>query len=266
MAKNKSQKTTPKILIWDVETSYVRARIWHTGKQYVGHDQIIDGDRTKIICVSYKWVGEKRVHCLQWNNRTQNCDSLVRKFSKVIEKADVAIAHNGDKFDVRQYNTQCLMAGERPVSWPTTEDTLKQIRRIFYLPSYRLDYITKMLFGEGKNPMSRQDWVNVIEGKNQKIRDKALKKMVMYCKKDTALLERTWLKLAPYLEPKASRSILKNGHREGCPNCGSSKLYGHGFRTTKAGRYKRFRCESCGHSFKSHKMEKQKLTKTNNKR
>lgn len=246
----------PKILIWDVETSYVRARVWHTGKQYVGHDKIIEGDRTKIICLAYKWVGEKKVHSITWNNRTQNCDSLVKKFSKVIEQADVAIAHNGDRFDVRQYNTQCLMAKEKPVTWPTTEDTLKQLRRVFYLPSYRLDYVARLLFGEGKNPMNFNDWVDIIEGKNQKIRDAALKKMVKYCKKDTLLLERAWLRLAPYLEPKANRSLIENGHRDGCPSCGSEKVQKKGWRTTKAGRYQRFICQSCGHSFKSNKMEK----------
>lgn len=247
------KENKPKVLFWDVETTYVRARIWNMGKQYVGHEKIVDGDRTKIICIGYKWLGEKKTHILKWNNKTQDCSKIIRDFSKVVEEADVAIAHNGDRFDVKHFNTQCLLYGLPPVNWPTTEDTLKQLRQKFYLPSYKLDYVAKMLFGEGKNPMNFQDWIDIIEGKNQKTKDAALEKMIKYCKKDVQLLEDAWKVVAPYLEPKVNRSLIKNNHRLGCPSCGNDKVHKDGRKVTKSGIYQRYQCQTCGHKFRGSK-------------
>lgn len=237
----------PKVLFYDAETTYVLARIWGTGKQFIGHDQIVDGQRTKIICIAYKWEDEKKIHCLVWDMKKQNCDKVIEEFSKIVEKADVAIAHNGDRFDVRQINTQRLMAGQGPIAWPTTEDSLKQLRQIFAFPSYKLDYIAKTLLGEGKPPMSRRDWVAVIEDKDEK----ALRKMVKYCKRDVQLLADAYARVKPFLKPKVNRAQITMG---GCESCGSEEVQRRGKVTTKAGRYYRYQCQSCGHWFRDTKQ------------
>lgn len=246
----------PKILYWDIESSYVKANIWRYGEQYVSHDQIARGQVTKIICIGYKWEHEKKAHVIEWDNKKQDSKQAIKKFIKILETADLAIAHNGNKFDMKVLNAQAILNGLPPINWPATDDSLLLARRHFSFPSYRLDYLAKTFLGEGKNPMSFIDWELILEGETQKIRDKALRKMVRYCKKDVVVLQGVVEAIRAYTNSSVNRSIIINGHREGCPSCGSSSVQSNGFRTTKAGRYRRLRCNSCGHGFKSHKMEK----------
>ena len=236
----------PKVLFYDVETTPLRAYIWRPGKQYVSHDNVMEGEFTKIICIAYRWQHEKKVHALVWDMEAQDCDDIIEEFSKVVEEADVAIAHNGDSFDVKHINTQRLMSGKPPIAWPTTEDSLKQLRQVFWLASYKLDYITKTLLGEGKSPMRFQDWIDIVEHKSEK----ALDKMVRYCKKDVSLLAEAYEIVQPYLKPRVSRALLTDGK---CPSCGDHHVHRRGTATLVGGRYPRFQCQACGHWFRSRK-------------
>ena len=57
-----------KRLFFDIETSYLLCRLWRVGKvNWVSHDQIVQDK--KIICISYKWEGENRIHTLVWDKR-----------------------------------------------------------------------------------------------------------------------------------------------------------------------------------------------------
>lgn len=239
----------PRVLFYDVETTPLRAYIWRTGKQYVDQSSIVNGDRTKIICIAYKWEHEKKVHALTWDIKKQNCDKIIEEFSKIVEKADVAIAHNGDKFDVRQINTQRLLAKQKPIAWPTTEDSLKQLRQTFYFPSYKLDYVARLLLQNSKSPMTFKDWLDIVERKDKK----AQKKMVKYCKRDVQLLADTYKILQPFLKPKVNRAILSNGK---CISCGSSRVHSKGTTTLRSGIYPRYQCQSCGHYFRDTKKLK----------
>jgi len=241
-----------KILIWDIETRYVVARLWRTGDQYVQHDQIITGQHVDIICIGYKWYGEKKVHCLTWD-KNQNSAKMVEAFSKIVAQADLVVAHNGDKFDMKNLNTQRLLHGQTPISWPTSEDTLKQLRKLFALPSYKLDYVAKLLTGDGKKPMAFDDWVQIVENKSAK----HLKKMVTYCKKDVKKLEEVYRKIEKFIPPKLNASIAVHDNRLGCPRCGHQTLQKHGFRTTLTGRFQRLFCPACG----SNSQQKLKLPK-----
>lgn len=247
----------PRVLYWDLETSYVKANLWRTGKQYVSHDQIAKGQVTKIICIGYKWEDEKRARVIEWDNKKQDSKQAIKKFIKILETADLAIAHNGNRFDKKVLNAQAILNALPPINWPSTDDSLLMARRHFSFPSYRLDYLAKTFLGTGKDPMSFVDWETILEGPTQKVRDKALRKMVKYCAKDVVVLQGVVEAMRSYVDSTVNRSIIINGNRDGCPSCGSTSVQYNGFRTTKAGRYRRMLCASCGHSFKSHKMEKQ---------
>lgn len=239
-----SKKDKPRILFYDVETTPIRAYVWRTGKQFIDHSSIVNGDRTKIICICYKWSDERTVHALTWDMKNQSCDGIVEQFSKIIAKADVAIAHNGDQFDVKQINTQRLLSGKPPIAWPTTEDSLKQLRQIFYLPSYRLGYVSKLLLKKGKSKMVFQDWVDIVEHKSEK----ALNKMVKYCKMDVKLLADAYEIVRPFLKAKVNRALITKGD---CKSCGSANVHRKGTVTLASGKYARFQCQDCGHIYRS---------------
>lgn len=229
-----------KILLFDIETRYSVARVWRTGEQYVGHDQIIPGEHADIICIGYKWYGEKKVNCLTWD-KNQNSARMIAEFTKIVESADLVVAHNGDRFDIKHINSMRLIHGQAPIAWPTSEDTLKQLKRVFALPSYKLDYVSKLLTGISKNPMSFSDWVEVVENRSAK----HLKKMVVYCKRDVLLLEAVYKKIAAFLPAKVHASLVKNNSKVGCPRCGRLGMTKDGVRVTKTGRYQRMRCPGC---------------------
>jgi hypothetical protein len=237
----------PRVLFFDVETRPVLAWIWQIGSKIrIGHEQIRKGDKFDIICICWKWQGEKEIHSLDWGLHKQDSSSMLAEFTKVIESADIVIGHNADRFDVKQINTQRLLHGQDPIMWPTSEDTLKQFKKHFAFPCYKLDYLAKVLTGEGKGSMCFQDWIDVVENKSAK----ALAKMLKYCKRDVLKLEQIFSRAFRYFTPKASMSIITRNDRDGCPRCGSAHVNVNGHRITQAGRYPMFQCKSCGHYFK----------------
>lgn len=234
--------TKPKILFFDVETSPVLAWIWRTGNKIrIGHEQIQKDQKFNIICVCWKWAGERDVHSLDFGIHRQDSEKLIEEFTKVIQKADLCISHNGDSFDVKQINTQRLLHNQAPIGWPTSEDTLKQFRKHFAFPSYKLDYLAKTLVGAGKGEMHFQDWIDIIEGKSQK----ALDKMIRYCKKDVRLLESIFNKASSHFTPKIHASVVCNDNRTGCPRCGSTKFIKGGSKLRMGGRFQRYQCSKC---------------------
>lgn len=244
LVNNKAKNPSPRILFWDIETAPTLAWVWRTGKQWVDHSQIKKGTKpSDIICICYKWLDEKTIHSLDWGLKKQDSGKMLNQFTRVLEQADLAIGHNIDRFDLRHLQTQRLMHNQDPIALPTTEDTLKQARKHFYFPSYKLDYLAKQLTGSGKDSMVFQDWIDIVESKDAT----ALAKMIKYCKKDVLKLEQVWKKLAPHTSPKIHAGIAKHGSRESCPRCASEEYQHMGFAIRKAGRYQRYRCLSCYH-------------------
>jgi DNA polymerase elongation subunit (family B)/predicted RNA-binding Zn-ribbon protein involved in translation (DUF1610 family) len=241
-----------KILFFDVETCPVLAWIWRTGyKLSISHDQIKKGQRFNIICICWKWYKEKEVFSLDWGIHKQNSTKMIQAFTKEIEKADVVVAHNGDRFDIKQINTQRLLNHQAPIAWPTSEDTLKQVKKYFAFPSYKLDYLAKVLGSTGKDQMCFQDWIDIVEGK----KEPALAKMIKYCKKDVILLEKVFKSVEPFAKPKLNAGVAMGTGRYACPRCGSTKSRSNGRHITMTNQYQKRLCVECGHVFPGPRLE-----------
>lgn len=242
----------PRILLYDIEVTPLLAWIWRPGhKIFVGHDQIKQGSHINILCIAYKWFGSKTTHVLHWDLATQDSSKMIADFTKIIESADLAIGHNADQFDMKHINTARLLASQPPIAWPTTEDTLKQFRRTFAFPSYKLDYLARTLTGAGKDKMCFQDWIDIVEGKSAT----ALRKMLKYCKRDVNALEAVFKRAMPFLPPKIH--VAKTlGAYPGCPRCGDIRTIGAGYVMRITGRYRRLQCLACGHKFRLTTREK----------
>lgn len=239
----------PKILFFDVETKPVLAWIWGCGSKIrIGHEQIKAGEKFDIICICYKWHNKAGVTELHWD-KNQDSAKMLEQFANVLEQADVVVAHNGDKFDIKQINTQRLLHNQEPLSWPTSEDTLKQLRKFFAFPSYKLDYVAKLLTGSGKDQMAFQDWIDIVENKSEA----ALSKMIRYCKRDVIKLEDIFSRTIKYMTPKVHAGIAMGNDSESCPRCGSEQRESKGYRLLLGGRYKRYQCLDCAHSYRSNR-------------
>jgi hypothetical protein len=232
-----------KRLFFDIETSFEIGKFWRPSfKAVIRHSDVLI--ESAIICISYKWEGQKTVHSLRWD---KGCDKeLLEKFMQVALQADEIIGHNGDNFDVKIVRTRCLFNGVECPPKFNTLDTLKKARQQFKFDSNTLEYISKRLTGEGKTPMEYEDW-NLIclpliplrlgypVKSLPKTYYKALSKMVKYCEVDVLKLEEVFHYIQPYIEHNHHAGEKAGFGRYSCPKCGNDQPKYHMARVTKAG-------------------------------
>ena len=230
-------------LFWDIETSPNIGFFWRPGyKVSIPVDNIIQ--ERAVICICYKWQGLKKVHSVEWNEGDDF--NMIADFVEVIEQADELVAHNGDKFDMAWYNGRHLIHGFEPIAKSKTVDTYKMAARNFNLNSYKLDYLAKILLGEGKIHVPFSLWEDIVLRNDPR----AMKKMVTYCKKDVVLLEKVWEKLDAYEAPSTHAAVNASGNvkdRWMCSRCGSNNVKKSKNRTTAKGmRHHQMKCRDCG--------------------
>lgn len=229
-----------KILYFDIETSFNIGAFWRPGmKVSLTTDQIIEERR--IICVCYKWAGEKKVHTLDWGLNKQCDKKIIEKIAPVLAQADLVVGHNSDRFDIRWLNGRCLYHGLKPLPAIRTEDTYKMAKRKFDLNGYRLDYLGEYLnVGRKIQTGGLGLWKRIHFDKCKK----SLNDMIKYCIQDVKLLEEVHNKIAPHCERKVR--IFDNS-LVGCQNCGETKPKKDTQYTTAGGTtYVYYHCQDCG--------------------
>ena len=232
-----------KRLFWDIESSPNIVLSWRTGfKINLDHDNIIQ--ERAIIMICYKWEGEDEVGCLTWDKG--NDRELLETFSIIAGSADELIAHNGDKFDLKWFNTRNVIHGLEPLPQYKTLDTLKIAKQHFYLNSNRLDYLGKLLCDEGKIHTNYSLWKRIVLQNDTS----AMKEMADYCKQDVILLERVWKKLIPYHKPTVHAGVMDGLGRWTCPQCASENVKKSKTRVTAMGmKQHQMVCLECGRYF-----------------
>jgi DNA polymerase elongation subunit (family B) len=232
-----------KRLFFDIETSPNIMFSWRCGgKIFLDSANIIQ--ERAIICICYKWEHDKKIHSLTWECGDDR--KMLEEFAKVVSEADEMVAHNGDNFDLRWFNARSLIHGLPPIPQTKTVDTLKIALKHFYLNSNRLDYLGKILFGEGKIKTEFDLWKRIVLLNDES----ALREMVRYCKQDVVLLERVWERLRDYDTPKTHAAVLASGNRNDrwmCPHCGSDSVKKGKTRATAKGFVQhQMVCRNCG--------------------
>ena len=135
-------KTKRRRLFFDIETSYCIGKFWRPGsKVFISSDNIIK--HASIICICYKWEGEKEIYSLDWGLNKQDDKSQLVKFIKVANQADEIVGHNGDKFDLPWVRTRCLLHKIEVFPKYKTIDTLKISRSKFRFPDNKLNTSAK---------------------------------------------------------------------------------------------------------------------------
>ena len=90
----------PKILVFDIETAPALGDVWGLWQNNVGLNQLRKSGF--IMSWSAKWLGEKKVYyadCSK-NGEADEMDMLLQLVD-LLDQADMIIAHNGDRFDIR---------------------------------------------------------------------------------------------------------------------------------------------------------------------
>ena len=242
-------KFKDKILFFDCETSLLELYSHYIGsKVSIYHNQVKTSKR--VICISYMAEGWSKPKSLQWNNGDDI--SMLIEFQNIASQYPILVAQNGDSFDIKVLNGRAWEEQIVPFKNVLSLDTLKMSRQNMRLTSHKLDYKLKILGDTGKDPMEFQDWIDVQNGDK-----KALKKMIKYCEKDVSGLREVFWSLLPYVNRlPTSLSVLLNGHKNGCEECGSLKITKNGTRPFAAGFKQRWRCTECNNDWTDTRLKK----------
>ena len=227
-------------LYFDIETSPNIGLFWEAGyKKNIDYSNIIK--ERAIICICYKWEGEKKVHYLTWDSK-QSDKKMLERFISVANKAQELVGHNGDRFDLTWIRTRCLY--HRIPMFPNykTIDTLKISRSKFRFNSNKLDYIAKYLGMGQKIKTEFGMWKDILL-KNDRV---AMAKMVKYCQMDVALLEKVHKELNNHIAAKTHYGVANNEDRGSCPECGSKYLkIARTFYTAQGVKRITYQCKEC---------------------
>lgn len=241
-----------RIIVWDIETGYNVATIFSLFTKYTPFTAI--QQERYMICAAYTELGSgvmKSISLLGDKARFKKDPAddyyVVTKMHKVLSEADAVIAHYGDNFDMKFFNTRALYHGLPPIPPLIQIDTYKIAKAKFLFNCNKLDYLGQYLGLGKKIATDHKLWLDCLKGNQRAVKD-----MVTYNRQDVALLEAVYHKLAPYANTKINLS-----HGEiACPNCASYNLRARGFRSTLTNRYRRYVCNDCGkwsHSTRSEK-------------
>lgn len=233
-----------RVLVFDTETAPLLSYHFKVWKEDIQPGQL--QNRTWMICWAAKWEGQKTVHSdvvTSDEALAQDDSRVVGSLAAMVRKADVIVAHNLVGFDLPVLNTRLLDLRMDPLPPVTMIDTLPLVKKNFRLTYNRLDYVARFLGLEPKHKMGMADWISSVQGDA-----KSLRKMVRYCKHDTALLADVLSLIRPYVK---GLPRLVDGIREwqvACPHCGSQSLTPTKDYRTKASNFAMYRCDDC-HGF-----------------
>lgn len=214
-----------KILLFDIETTNLAA------------------DFAQLLCVGYKWWGQKTVHCPRIDRSRPNFrkaeKALLQDFLAVYETADVIVSYNGKMFDVPFLQAKALEHGLGVLPNPSHVDlywTAKHGLRISRKSLQNLAYYLGV--PHEKTPVEGRIWVDAMMGV-----PKALNYIVAHCKADVLVLEDVYKIMRPLVRqhPRVMGPLLGC-----CRFCGSQHLQRRGRYINKAkSEFQRVRCMDC---------------------
>lgn len=236
------RKSIPKILIFDIETSPLRAYVWRRWKENISLDQTI----SEWFCISWsaKWLfsAETMSDVLTSEEILNEDDSrIIKSLWNLVNEADILIAHNGKNFDIPKINSRFLMNGLQPPKPYQQIDTLDVVRKQFGFSSNRLDALAGYFGIDHKLSTGFELWAKCMNGDKE-----ALEYMNKYNEKDVEILEEVYLKLRPWIKNHPNVGMYIDSNEPVCANCGGNNLTKiEGYHYTQTAKYELYRCD-CG--------------------
>jgi len=231
-----------KILLLDIETAPNIAYVWGAWKQNIGQNQW--KEKGHIMSFASKWLGDNTITYVE--NRKSNDKALVKALYKLLDEADIVVAHNGQKFDLPVIIGRGVVHGYTPPSPYFVVDTLLTARKEMRLVSNSLANLCEELGLPLKKDHKKfpgfELWLECLRGN-----DEAWLEMKEYNIADVISLEALYLRLRPYMRNHPNVFRNDEGEEVACPKCGSTNIQWRGYYYSRAGLcYKRFVCKDCG--------------------
>jgi predicted RNA-binding Zn-ribbon protein involved in translation (DUF1610 family) len=243
------KKTYPRILSIDCETAPISGYVWSLWQQNVSLNQI--NGEWSLLSFCAKWLGDDNSKIIYEDNskrRNKLDDSrLIKSLWKLLDEADIIIAHNGKRFDSKKIQARMFLLGFPPPSPYKIIDTLIETRKNFAMTSAKLEYLTDKMCTTKKSKHKQfpgfELWKECLAG-NQEAWDE----MKAYNIDDVISMEEYYLLLRPWITGHPNVANYTSVAAEGpvCPNCGSEHVIRKGLRSTQVGQYPRYHCQGCG--------------------
>lgn len=238
-----------KLLFFDIETSPMRGWFWGDN---LYEQEILEVDQDMFFLgFAYEWNHIPGVHWVgqpdfgAYKRDRTNDVGVVKSLWTLFNEADVVLAHNGKRFDVRKANARFLMLGLPPPSPYHILDTKLIAKKNFALPSNKLDEISRQILSERKLAHTgKKLWFDCMKGDPD-----AWQLMADYCKQDTALLKPMYQKFLPWIDNHPNWNAYEDMPKA-CPSCGSANIRERGSGYTKTTEYQRYNCRKCGKWFR----------------
>jgi len=242
----------PRVLLFDIETRFATVEMQtYSLKQYsnyLPHKSVTEP--VKIVCLAWKWLGSNVISSTsvmadkeRFKENKGDDGYVIGVLRQLLDEADVAIAHNGNGFDLKVAKARMIAHGLDPITDPVMIDTLKASRQISKLESHSLSYLCRYYGLDAKD--ESPDWRKVWEGDPETIKD-----CERYCRQDVRALEALYLKLQPWIKGHPNfAKYIKNQHHEACPHCNSDSFQKRGTAARRTGLFQRFHCNNCKAQF-----------------
>lgn len=217
----KENISNDRILVYDIETSRVKADVWSTGKQYINHSQL--RSKTTIISIAWKWIGQDEVYSLTWDKN--HCDKkMLQEFLKSYNSASMVVGQNNNSFDNKLINTRSAYHKLHVDRFVKSFDIYRMAKRYFRLPSYSMAYMASYFGLTLKQSHEGIYMWEMIEYGNAEEKKEYLQKMVEYNKGDIVTTEELYLTLKPYFANVTNKAVASGLPKWACPITGSKNV------------------------------------------
>lgn len=233
----------PKILFLDIETTPLEGYAWDIWDVNIALNQI--KAEWSILSYAAKFKGSSEINygSTAFRRDKRNDKALLIGLHTLLNEADIVVAQNGKKFDIKKINARMIMQGMKPYSPVKVVDTLLVAKSVAAFTSNKLEWLSKYLTKTKKEQHKEFPgfalWLECLKG-NQK----AFRELKKYNIADVVALEELYEQLLPWISGHPNIGVY-TGERV-CTNCGSHNIQRRGVAITVAGTYHRTQCQECG--------------------
>ncbi len=233
---------SPRILVLDIETLPMEVLVWGLYEQRIPAENTIKN--WSILCWQAKWLYDSKfygryVTGKQAINREDK--SILFELHDLLNEADIIIAFNGKRFDLRKIKTRFILNDLKPTSPYKVLDPIITARQQFSFSSNSLDALAKQLDVQRKSHTEYKLWYDsAVYGD-----EKSIKYLFNYCRQDVLVLEDVYTKLRPWMN-HINLGLYVETDELICPACMNRNLELKGFYYTNVNKYQAFQCKKCG--------------------
>lgn len=247
------KKEKLRVLVLDIETSPSAAFVWKFWKVNVSENQVIND--WYMLSWAAKWLNSSEIYSDVVTGEESKANDDMRialSLHKMLQEADVVIAHNGRRFDIPKINTTFVLNGISKPSPFRIIDTLDVARKNFGFNRNSLNSLCKQFGIQGKSDTDMELWSRCFYGDEE-----ALHEMEMYNRNDVIILEELYNAIKGWI-PSHPR-MYEDTDGMVCEVCGSEVLYLNGTYRTSVNSFDSYTCEHCGASLRKRNNKSDEL-------